>query len=258
MQNDNSPRIDTRTPTTDLYRLVHRGLRWGLSRALSMLGAVDLKDHEARADALQEVITIVEMCGSHVRHEETFIHEAIRRAAPNRAESLEREHAEHFEQIDDLKRRAATLNYVSARLGAVLTPDEERSARPGESRQPSAASPEELRQELYLRLGSFIAENLDHMRVEEEIVQPLLDANLSALELTEIHERLVRSLQFDELVLFFRVMLPAATATERLDLLAGPKAGMPSQVFAALLWQSSTHLSDAERAVLVERLEDAA
>jgi hypothetical protein len=257
MQNDNRPN-EASTPATDLYRLVHRGLRWGLSRALSVLGAVDLKDHDARADALKDVITIVEMCGSHVRHEETFIHEAVRRASPTRAEALEREHAEHFEQIEDLKRRAVALNYVSDRLGAVLTLDEERVARAWESRKPSGASPEELRQDLYLRLGSFIAENLEHMRVEEEIVQPLLNARISALELTEIHQRLVQSLQFDELVLFFRVMLPAATVAERLELLSGPTAGMPSQVFAALLWQSSTHLSDAERALLVERLEKAA
>lgn len=256
--NDNSRQPqDAEASAADLYRLVHRGLRWGLSRALLGLGSVDLDDPEACADVLQEVVTIAELCARHVRHEEDFIHQAIARVSPTLLESLEREHQDHFAQIDDLKRRALALRYGTERPQTASTIDDRRLSAAWKTRAPRGGR-EYLRQDLYLRLSSFMAENLEHMRQEEEIVQPMLDANYSVSELTEIHMRLVQSIPFDELVLFLRIMLPAVALEKRLELLSGPKAGMPPQVFAALLWQSSTHLSDRERAVLVERLEEAA
>ncbi len=218
----------------DLYRVVHRGLRWGLSHALLALGAVDLNDSDARSDVLTEVATIVSLCGLHVRHEADFVHEAIGRVSPSLLATLDHEHDDHFSQIADLTRRATVLRH-------------------GGSQEQEA-----LRQDLYLRLGSFFAENLEHMRREEEVVQPLLSAHYSTAELADIHMRIVQAIPFDELVSFLRVMLPAITVQERLALLSGPKAAMPQQVFAALLWQASTHLTLRDRAVLVERLDEAA
>jgi hypothetical protein len=242
-------------PTVDLYRGVHRGLRWGLGHALMSLGSVELNDTDSLADVLHEVVTIAELCGSHIRHEEDYMHETLGRVSPALRATLEREHQEHFAQIEDLKRRASLLRLGCGLEDRASTPEEALVRRVWQSRKPQA---EELRQDLYLRLSSFMAENLEHMREEEEQAQRAFDTSCAPQELEGIHMRLVQSIPFDQLVLFLRIMLPAITQEKRLELLAGPKAGMPPQVFAALLWQSATHLSEAERATLVERLEAAA
>jgi len=88
---------------------------------------------------------------------------------------------------------------------------------------------------LYLALALFVAENLQHMHMEETAHNEALWVTHTDAELGELHDRLVQSVPPEEMVGVLRWMLPSVSHTERLGMLQDMRSKMPPQGFDAVL-----------------------
>jgi hypothetical protein len=108
---------------------------------------------------------------------------------------------------------------------------------------------------LYRALALFIAENFQHMHVEEIAHNAVLWARYTDAELLAIHDALVASIPPDEMMAVVRWLVPFMNPMERFHLLADMRAKAPAPAFAAVLDLARAHLTAAEWAKLARALE---
>jgi hypothetical protein len=177
------------------------------------------------------VSDLMDLCELHVRDENDFIHPALERAQPGSAVSIAAEHVAHLERIADLRDLAAfTANTRGDAQGAALF-------------------------RLYHALALFVADNFEHMHVEETTHNPVLWAHYSDADLIAIEHELVASIPPEAMVKALHWFLPALNAPERLAMLRGMRAGMPAPAFQGVLDIARRTLAAADHAKLVRGLE---
>ncbi|MCY1550927.1 hypothetical protein D9M68_872190 [compost metagenome] len=98
-----------------------------------------------------------------------------------------------------------------------------------------AAEREAALQALYLALALFVADNFQHMHVEETVHNTALWAAYNDAELIGIHDALLATIPPAEMMLVMRWMLPQLNAPERLGVMQGMRAGAPAPVFDGML-----------------------
>jgi len=208
-------------PRLDLYAGIHKGLRAFLAETLVRVGRMDVADAADRDRALEQLEQLLGLCADHLRHENTFIHTAIEARQPAGSAKIAEEHVEHAESIAALRQETAALRAAPDHAAGVLA----------------------LR--LYRHLALFVAENLQHMHVEETAHNALLWQHYGDAELAELHGRLLASLSPAEKELSARWMIPASTPTERAAMIAGVKAELPPEALLGVMTMLRPHLDPA-------------
>lgn len=217
-------------PKVDLYGPIHKALFWALSRALGNVGRASPSNAAEVGAVLAEVEQALWLVEGHIAHEDRFIHPAIEERRPGATQKLVREHADH----------ANAMHGIRVLLGAIRSGSPE--TRPA------------LFRALYLRFAEMTAETIDHMREEEEIMQPLLEELYAPAELHAIHDRLVASIPPDDMLVYLRVMLPANDVDFRVGMLSAAMAAMPAAAFAGMFAAATVHLAEEEIGALADRL----
>jgi hypothetical protein len=208
-------------PRPDLYAPIHKALRSFMGDTLLRVGRLDVYDAAEADSTLGQLDALLALCASHIEHENAFVHTAIEARRPGGAARTGDEHLDHAESIAALREEAAAL----------------RRARP----QSRAA----LAHRLYHHLALFVAENLQHMHVEETANNAALWALYSDAELDALHGRLLASVPPAEMLQVMRWMIPAACPQERAAILGNAKAQMPPEALLGLLAAVRPHLDDA-------------
>jgi iron-sulfur cluster repair protein YtfE (RIC family) len=215
----------------DGYRAVHKAIRLFMTDTLSRVGRADPFDAAEVAGALAQVGELMDLCGLHIKDENDFIHPALERAQPGSPARIAAEHVAHHEAIADLRDLAAfTAN----------TRDEARST---------------ALFRLYHALALFVAENFEHMHVEETAHNAVLWAHYSDAELIAIERELVASIPPQAMFKALHWFLPALNAPERFEMLRGMQAGMPPEAFLGVMDIARRTLSTADCAKLARALE---
>jgi hypothetical protein len=205
-------------PRLDLYGPIHKGLRLFMTDTLAKLGALDVADPAELGSTLAQVQQLLDLCRSHLDHENHFVHTAIEARRPGASSRIAGEHEAHLDAIAALEADAAALR-----------------ALPG----PAAAH------RFYRHLALFVAENFEHMNVEETSLNALLWAAYDDAELGAIHQRLVTSIAPAEMALVLRWMVPALSPAERAGMLGAMQQQMPPAALQAVLDTVRPHLQDA-------------
>jgi hypothetical protein len=205
-------------PRFDMYAGIHKALRSFMSETLVRVGRIDVTDPDDLHAALEQLETLLALCLSHIEHENEFVHTAIEARQPGGAARTGGDHQEHRDSIDALRAEAAAMRGAAARL------------------QPALA----LR--LYHHLALFVAENFQHMHIEESTNNAALWAAYSDAELSEIHDRLAASISPPEFMQVARWMVPALNPMERAGLLGGIRAQTPPEAFLGVLAGVRPHL----------------
>lgn len=195
----------------NIYRVIHKALRGFMTDTLLRVGRMDVTDDCERSQVVEQLRGLLAMCHGHLEHENDFIHPAIEAAMPGGAGQTSTDHVGHVAAIRELQQRVDRLA----------------SAQP--------AQREQLAAELYLELGLFVAENFQHMAVEETRNHAILVSHYSDEEVLDLEQRIVGSLSPAELMLDLRWMLSHMNADERAFMLGGMKRGAPPEVFEAVL-----------------------
>lgn len=195
----------------DMYSGIHKALRAAMADALLAVGRVDPFDDAEVAQMGERVHQLLALCGSHVVHENGFVHAAIEARAPGASGPVAREHEEHCRELAQLAQR----------LNAFVAAD------PGERVNAGAS--------LYRALALFIAANFEHMHLEETAHNALLWAHYSDAELVAIHDHLLASIPAEDMMVIARWLLPALPPQERALMLADMRAKAPAPAFTAML-----------------------
>ncbi|HET7527822.1 MAG TPA: hemerythrin domain-containing protein [Burkholderiaceae bacterium] len=211
----------------DFYAPIHKALRLFMTRTLSTVGSTDPADADEVRTALDLLERLLALCESHLRHENEFVHPALERARPGSASRIAAEHDHHSEAIADLRDLAAM---VADSAGAV------RAGALGR---------------LYRTLALFVADNFQHMHVEETAHNAVLWAAYSDDELDAIEHSLVASIPPATMAEALHWFLPALSAPERAGMLTGMKQGMPPEPFSAVLGIAQRTLSPRDHARLL-------
>lgn len=215
----------------DIYVNIHKALRLFMSDTLARVGRLDVDDPIDLGAVLGQVQSLLEICRGHLNHENRFVHPAIEARQPGASGRIAGEHVEHVEAI-------AALDFETVALRAL----------------PTAAAA--LR--LYRHLARFVAENFEHMHVEETQHNAVLWATCSDAEIADIEHRLVASIAPAEMAVMARWMVPALNPAERAVLLQGMQAQLPPQAMQGLLDIVRPHLDERGWAKLSRALAMAA
>lgn len=198
-------------PRFDMYGTIHKALRLFMADTLKRLGAVDTGHASELAPVLDQTESLLGLMASHVKHENGFVHAAIEARRPGGSATIADDHEEHLATIDQLRDEVAGLRAAAA---------DERSI---------------LAQRLYRHLALFVADNLQHMAVEETSHNALLWALYRDDELVAIHDRLVASIEPGEMMLALTWIARAVSPQELIGMLADMQAKAPQEVMRAVL-----------------------
>ena len=217
-------------PRFDMYAGIHKALRALMSDILMTVGRMDPQDPQELAAVSDRVLELLDFCAAHLKHENTFVHTAMEARAPGSSERIAHEHDDHLSHISSLKQTVAAL------------------------RACEAAHAPALAQALYLALTLFVAENFQHMHMEETAHNAVLWARYTDAELVGIHDALVASIAPADMMYTVRWMVPAMNPAERAGMLGGMQAHAPAPAFAAALDVVRPHLTQSEWAKLSRAL----
>ena len=213
-------------PRHDIYAFVHKGLRAWMGEVLARVGRTDPGDTAEIAGTLHALRDLLAFCRGHMTHENNFVHPAMEARRPGSAEVTASDHVGHENAIRELEGIATSLEY-----GAV----EDRPA---------------ILQRLYRQCALFVAENLEHMAIEESHNNLVLWETHTDAEIIAIEHALVASIPPANLMMALRWMLPWMNAQERAIMLGGMRQGMPAEAFGAVLAMLQPQLSSIERSKL--------
>lgn len=206
----------------DIYRLVHKGLRAFMCDTLCKTGKLDIHDEGEVREVVSQLDTLLQICRSHLHHENQYLHPAMESRAANSSAQTAHDHDLHEQAIKLLEN--SLLNFQQC---------------PVNQRSQNALA-------LYRRLAIFVAENLEHMQVEESYNTRILWQHFTDEELQGIEQELVSSLPEEESRIFWRWMLPYMTHQERLGMIAKVKLHAPEPVFRGMLECVHTHASASD------------
>lgn len=217
-------------PRLDLYAGIHKAMRAVMVDTLTRVGRMDAADAQELLAVTRGVRELLDLCASHLAHENDFVHAAIEARASGASAAIAHDHEEHLADI--------------ARLAAAT--DRLRDA-PADTRGALALA-------LYRDLSRFVAHNFDHMLVEETAHNAVLWSNYTDAELADIHDALVGSIPPQEMMLIARWMIPAMCPAERAMVLGDLRAKAPAPAFEAILATVQPHLRPSEWAKLSRAL----
>jgi hypothetical protein len=214
----------------DLYAGVHKAVRLAMSRTLTGVGSTDPEDDADVAATVAQVGRLLDLCEKHIHVEDSFLHPALERAQPGGAARIAAEHLHHAESIADLRDLAGLA------ADSRGTP---RAAALGR---------------LYRALALFVADNLQHMHVEETAHNALLWAHYSDEQLLEIEHAILGSIPAPAMAEVLQLMFPALAAPERAALMSLMRPGLPPEAFLGVLELARAVLPMPEHAKLCRAL----
>ena len=217
-------------PRMDMYASIHKALRAFMADTLLGLGRMDVEDDLEFAETCHRVMQLLDLCRSHLRHENHFVHAAMEARQPGSSQAINGEHVEHEAAIAAL---ADGVNHLIA------------GAKPARAVATQA---------LYRQLALFVAHNFEHMHEEETAHNQVLWNHYSDEELARIHDGLVASIPPQEMMLVARWMVPFMSPAERTAMLSEMQQHAPAPVLAAVLAQVQPHLTQPEWTKLMRSL----
>lgn len=209
-------------PRLDMYSGIHKALRALMADTLLAVGRMDVDDDLELAHTTQRVLELMDFCRAHLKHENDFVHRAIEARAPGASAKIGHEHDDHERHISQLADACTALLHASTDVRAAGA------------------------QNLYRNLSLFIAENFQHMHVEETAHNAVLWARYTDAELAEVHGALVASIPPQEMMGVIRWMVPFMNPAERAAMLADMRAHAPAPAFGAALDVIRPHLTEGE------------
>jgi len=212
-------------PRFDMYGPIHKALRSFMCDTLLRAGRLDVNDAAEFDATLNQVDALLAFCLDHIERENAFVHAAIEARRPAGAQRTTDDHVEHVETIAALRDETAALRRAQARSQAQAKPM--------------------LAHRLYHHLALFVAENFQHMHIEETANNAALWALYSDAELHEIHARLLAGIPPEKDLLVARWMIPALCPTERAIIVGHAKRQMPPEAFIGVLAHVKPHMDES-------------
>lgn len=211
------------TSRFDMYKLVHKGLRAFMADVLITVGRIDGSNAFEVTQGITQVRSLLEMCRSHLFTENQFVHTAMEARRNGSACATANDHVQQEEILE--------------RIESLILATETSS---GPARELNLL-------QLYRELALFVAENFQHMHVEERDNNETLWSLYTDNELLKIHKELLESIGPEKMTIFLRWILPHIRPNERAEVLTGLQHELPVPVFDRLMSVLRPFLNDKDR-----------
>lgn len=208
-------------PRPDLYAPIHKALRHFMTDTLLRVGQMDAAESADVEATLGQLGDLLTMLRGHLQTENDFVHPLIESRSAGGARRIAQEHVEHLHALDTLQAEADTVAAAPAALRAGLA----------------------LR--LYRHLALFVAENLQHMHVEETAHNQLLWAHCSDEELQRVHGEILAHQTPQQMTLALHWMGSSLAHAELAGMLGAMQREMPPEMFRGVLDLVRPRLSGA-------------
>jgi hypothetical protein len=212
-------------PASALWRDVHKGIRFGLTLAISSTSSLDPDDAENRTGLAEMVQELVDLLDSHADVEDRVTGPVIDDVLPDLGAQIRAAH-------EFLGPRAAALRVSADRL---LT----------------AADPHAAMRSLHLDLAAFAGEYFIHQDHEERVVLPALEAAVGLERVRELEIEFVAAVSPHDRMLGLEFMVPAMNVVERAEVITAIRANAPADVVAEV-WELVTDVLDPEDVAALE------
>ncbi|MCO5976457.1 hemerythrin domain-containing protein [Ideonella oryzae] len=209
-------------PRYDLYQGIHKALRRLYADTLVRLGQADPDDSQAMAQVLGQVRTLCDICEVHYADEDRFMHPALEQAQPGCTAAITAEHEVHRDTLESVRELTAVVE-----------------ASHGTTRSQAL-------NRLYQTLAVLMAEDLIHMRVEDQDFNAVLWRHYDDAALQALEGELVATIPPAIMMATLPWMIGALNAPERSAFLAGARQGMPPAVFEAVITIARRELPEGE------------
>jgi hypothetical protein len=216
-------------PSHDLYREIHKGIRYAMFHTTIDAGALDVDDDASVGALVDRCNALVALLEMHHDHEDVYVEPLVAEHAPELGLTVEWQH-------DAVERGMFRLRVLARGLSEASTVDRRRVAH-----------------RLYLELGRFTAMYLEHQLFEERQVMPALCAAVSDADLEVVHSTLKQNVPPEVMARTMLVMLPAMNVDERAAMLGGMSMA-PPPVFAVFRDAAVRALSPAQFTQLATRI----
>lgn len=215
-------------PRFDIYASIHKALRLAMTENLVRWSGLDTADAGQRQAAVVQLRSLIDLCRSHVDHENRHVHPAIESRCPGLTHRIAGEHDHHIATLDALEADVVTFQCA-----------------------PDAASAFGM----YRHLALFVAENFEHMDFEESVHNTALWAQYSDEELMAIEQAILSSIEPAEMAVVLHWMLPAITHEARAAMLGGMRANAPAPAYESAMQIARQRLQARDWARLLQALE---
>jgi hypothetical protein len=215
-----SANVAPAAPRFDMYASIHKALRSLMCDTLLQVGRMDVNDLVELDSTLNRVEMLLAFCLDHIERENGWVHTAIEARQPAGAARTAHDHEDHFESIAALRAETAALRAAKPQAQAMLA------------------------HRLYQHLALFVAENFQHMHIEETANNAALWALYSDAELHEIHGRLLAAIPPAKELQIVRWMIPACSPMERAAIVGHAKTQMPPEAFLGVLAHVQPHMDE--------------
>lgn len=210
----------------NIYYMIHKALRLRLGHTLQLLGSTDWANPQASQAAQSDLQQTLDLCASHLQHENDFIHPALENHYPGTSRQAGHDHGEHQTSISELRQLAQLLDTSS------------------EQQRPGCAN------SLYQQFALFVGENLCHMHLEETAHNAVLWHAFNDQQILQIEQELLDSIPPAEKMGVLPWMLRAASTAECRQLLQGVRAQVPAEAWPQIQAGLLSQLSGADLAKL--------
>ena len=195
----------------NFYHVIHKALRLGHCRMLAAIGSNDFGNDLATRSLLADLRQLIMLGRSHLDSENREIHTALEARKPGASAHAAEDHGHHEQSFAELE---SLIRAVEVALP---------------SRRDVAG------RALYRRYAIFMAEDLLHMNEEETYLLDALHRVFTDEELMAIEGRIVSAIPPQKMMGYARLMMPALSLPERVELLAKMQKAMPEPAFEGLL-----------------------
>src|SRR5689334_10125640 len=107
-------------PSEDIYGPVHKGLRFILTRVMVDMARTDFADAASVARVLADLGHALDLCVSHLSHENAHVHTALDRRRPGASARLGGDHAHQEHAIAELRACAAEVEQAAPQSRAAF------------------------------------------------------------------------------------------------------------------------------------------
>ena len=213
----------------DIYAPIHRALRLFMSATIARLGSLDVSDGREVSAVLDQLDALFGLCREHALIENEIVHPLIEAAQPGTTQRVQDEHVQHLRAIVALEAEAVALR---------VFPNATQALR------------------LYRHVALFVAQNFEHMHVEETAHNEVLWAGYDDAAIAEIEQRIVAQSTPQQRALVLRWMTPALPPLERAQRFGSLRASLPRTAFVAMLDIAREVLDDRAWAKLSDALAE--
>ncbi len=215
-------------PRMNIYGFPHKGLRIALSELSKVAGNTDYANVQS-LDNLKilsaEIVTLLDL---HLHSEEDVVLPALEVKVPGSTN----ENIEEHEQLEqEVKAFVEQLKNIAS------------------------DSPPDAGAKFYDAVSNFHSNYLDHMAMEERDMNPLIWNNFTDEELMGWHGQIMSTLSPDQIMMWFKYIVPSLNPFERSMIMGGFQANAPADFFNDELNMLKSHMSASEHLKLVAMLD---